>query len=98
MDIAESDWLVLQHSRFGASPDLVVSLRLREVLGRSDLDKLTLLTAEVVTLDRHSWPTSWEDFASSVETGIHFRVAQWSHASEEVGILPVKRLTPRGGK
>ena len=74
MDIAESDWLVLQHSRFGASPDLVVSLRLREVLGRSDLDKLTLLTAEVVTLDRHSWPTSWEDFASSVETGIHFRV------------------------
>ena len=95
MDIAESDWLVLQHSRFGASPDLVVSLRLREVLGRSDLDKLTLLTAEVVTLDRHSWPTSWEDFASSVENGITFG---WSHASEEVGILPVKRLTPRGGK
>ena len=74
VDIAETDWLVLQHSRFGASPDLVVSLRLREALGRSDLERLTPLDADVVPLDRHSWPTSWEDFVSSVENGIHFRV------------------------
>jgi hypothetical protein len=32
------------------------------------------LDADVVPLDRHSWPTSWEDFVSSVENGIHFRV------------------------
>ena len=74
MDIAEADWLILQHSRFGTSLDLVVSLRLRELLGRSVLDRLTPMTAEAFTLDRHSWPTSWEDFVSSVVAGIHFRV------------------------
>ena len=74
VNIALSDWQTLQHSRFGASQDLVVSLRLREALGRSDLERLTLLTAEAATLDRHSWPTSWEGFVSSVEQGIHFRV------------------------
>ena len=42
-------------------------------LGRpSWLDRRTGPT--VVPLDRHSRPTSWEDFVSSVEKGIHFRV------------------------
>ena len=44
VNIAQTDWQALQHSRFGASPDLVVSLRLRESPSRSDQEWLTLLS------------------------------------------------------
>ena len=87
INIAQTDWQVLQHSRFGASPDLIVSLRLRESLNRSDLDRLALLTAEALTLDRHSWPSSWEDFVSSVDQGTHFRV----ESREKGGMDPARQ-------
>ena len=87
INIAQTDWQALQYSRFGASLDLVVSLRLRESLRRTDLERLTVLTAEELTLDRNSWPTRWEDFVSSVDKGIHFRV----EPSERGGMDPTRQ-------
>ena len=74
MDISHADWLALDNSRFGPLADLVVSLRMRESLGRSDLIRVDLMSAEALVLGRESWPVCWEEFVSSVDGGTFFRV------------------------
>ena len=72
-------------------------------LGRpSWLDRRTSPT--VVTLDRHSRPTCWEDFVSSVENGIHFRVEPCERGGRDPArqealletYLLVRRMTDSG--
>jgi hypothetical protein len=67
------DWSAVDHARFGSSVDLVVSLRLREHLGRSDLVQVDLLTADYRDMDGGDWPATWGGLVLSIERGVSFR-------------------------
>ena len=74
MELTEEDWTAVNHSRFGPSVDLVVSLLLRGHLSRSDLVRVDVLSGEALDMDRSDWPASWAELVSSVEAGVSFRV------------------------
>jgi hypothetical protein len=71
-EITQMDWSAVDHARFGPSVDLVVSLRLREHLGRSDLVQVDLLTADFRDIDGGDWPDTLGG-TLSVEIGVSFR-------------------------
>ena len=78
IEVAEADWSAVDRLslRFGPSPDLVISLRLRESLGRSELVQVDLVSAEDLVLARDVWPATWEELVSSVRGGTFFRVGR----------------------
>ena len=96
-EITELDWSAVDHARFGPSVDLVVSLRLREHLGRSDLVRVDLLTADHRDMDRGDWPATWEELVSSVEIGVSFRAGLRLRAGMDQSMaaeLNALRFTP----
>ena len=96
-EITELDWSAVDHARFGPSVDLVVSLRLREHLGRSDLVRVDLLTADHRDMDRGDWPATWGELVSSVEIGVSFRAGLRLRAGMDPAMaaeLNALRFTP----
>ena len=68
----------VNHSRLGPSVDLVVSLPLREHLGRPDWARVDVISEKALDMDSSDWPASWEDLVSSVEAGVSFRAGHCS--------------------
>ena len=72
--VSRADWDGFDHSRHGASPDLIVALCLRQHLGCSELVRIELLSRDALVLARADWPASWDEFSAFVEEGGFFRV------------------------
>lgn len=74
LEISRSDWDGFDHTRHGASPDLIVGLCLRKRLGSSELPRLDLMSADAFVLSRGVWPASWEELSYFAAAGGSFQI------------------------
>ena len=82
-----TDWTGFDHFRHGASPDLIVALCLRRLLGCSELVRVELISHDSLLLHPADWPASWEEFGAFVASGGSFRVG----ASLRGGMDPTRK-------
>ena len=74
LEISRSDWDGFDHTRHGASPDLIVGLCLRKRIGSSELPRLDLMSADAFVLSRGVWPASWEELSYFAAAGGSFQI------------------------